>query len=517
MNEKLKEKLGESLMSVLPITAIVAAICFFVTPVSSDVMMLFFVGAIFLVFGISLFSLGAESSMSLIGERIGASLSKSKKIWLIALVSFLVGIITTIAEPDLQVLATQAAEIPSDVLILTVGIGVGIFLSIAMLRIVFNIKLYKLLIFLYIILFAISFFVPSNFLPLAFDSGGVTTGPITVPFIIALGIGAASIRTDKNSESDSFGLVALCSIGPIIAVMILGLIFRISNTQYIPYEIAAVNSTREIALTFIEAIPKYSLDVLKSILPIIVFFALYNLFTLRLAGRELVKIFIGFLYTFIGLTVFLTGVNIGFLPVGNLLGIELVKNVDRELMLPIMMLIGFFIVKAEPAVQVLIRQVNDITDGKVSERIMEAALSIGMMIALVISCLRAWYGVPITVFLIPGYILALGLALFSPGIFTGIAFDSGGVASGPMTASFILPLMIGVCEASGRMNANVLQDAFGLVSMVAMMPLIVIQIVGVMYKYKREKYFKEEEIRILEKNDDVIVFPVKRLVKTDVK
>ena len=517
MNEKLKEKLGESLMSVLPITAIVAAICFFVTPVSSDVMMLFFVGAIFLVFGISLFSLGAESSMSLIGERIGASLSKSKKIWLIALVSFLVGIITTIAEPDLQVLATQAAEIPSDVLILTVGIGVGIFLSIAMLRIVFNIKLYKLLIFLYIILFAISFFVPSNFLPLAFDSGGVTTGPITVPFIIALGIGAASIRTDKNSESDSFGLVALCSIGPIIAVMILGLIFRISNTQYIPYEIAAVNSTREIALTFIEAIPKYSLDVLKSILPIIVFFALYNLFTLRLAGRELVKIFIGFLYTFIGLTVFLTGVNIGFLPVGNLLGIELVKNVDRELMLPIMMLIGFFIVKAEPAVQVLIRQVNDITDGKVSERIMEATLSIGMMIALVISCLRAWYGVPITVFLIPGYILALGLALFSPGIFTGIAFDSGGVASGPMTASFILPLMIGVCEASGRTNANVLQDAFGLVSMVAMMPLIVIQIVGVMYKYKREKYFKEEEIRILEKNDDVIVFPVKRLVKTDVK
>ncbi len=514
MNEKLKEKLGESLMSVLPITAIVAMICFFITPVSSDVMMMFFVGAVFLILGISLFSIGAESSMSLIGERIGASLSKSKKIWLIALISFLVGTITTIAEPDLQVLATQASEIPSNILIMTVGVGVGIFLSIAMLRIVFKIKLHILLIILYIVVFAISFFVPPIFLPLAFDSGGVTTGPMTVPFIIALGIGAASIRTDKNSESDSFGLVALCSIGPIIAVMILGLIFKITNTQYIPLEIAKVTSTKDIAQVFVNSLPKYSLEVLKSLIPIASFFVLYNIFSLKLSARELIKIFIGFVYTFVGLTIFLTGVNQGFLPVGNMLGVELVNNVDKELMLPIMMLIGFFIVKAEPAVQVLIRQVNDITDGKVSEKIMEAALSIGMMLALVISCLRAWYGIPLYVFLIPGYILALGLALFSPGIFTGIAFDSGGVASGPMTASFILPLMIGVCEASTRANANVLQDAFGLISMVAMMPLIVIQIVGVMYKYKRDKYFKEAEIDVLEKNDDIIVFPKKQIVKS---
>ena len=513
MNEKLKEKIKESLSSILPITIIVALICLFATPVAPDVMVMFFIGATLLIFGMGFFSLGADTSMSLIGERIGASLSKSRKLWLIALISFIVGTIITIAEPDLQVLATQITQVPSLVLVCTVGIGVGIFLAIAMLRIVFKIRLSMLLLVLYLIVFALSFIVPSNFLPIAFDSGGVTTGPMTVPFIIALGIGAASIRNDRNSESDSFGLVALCSVGPILSVMILGLIYRVSSAEYTPFVLASLNNTKEIGSTFVNALPHYSIEVLKSLLPIVVFFSLYNVVSLKLAKQEIKKVFIGFVYTFIGLVIFLTGVNIGFLPVGNTIGESIIHSLSKTEILPIMMIIGYFIVKAEPAVQVLTKQVSDITDGMVSERVMQNALSVGMMLALIISLFRAWYGIPILVVLVPGYMLALCLTFVAPEIFVGIAFDSGGVTSGPMTASFILPLMIGICEASGRMNIDVMKDAFGLVSMVALMPLITIQVLGVMFKVKKAKAMAsvttpQHALETVE--DDIIVFNRKK-------
>ncbi len=508
MNEKLKEKVREALGSVLPITVLVAVICFFIIPVPSSLMIMFIVGAIFLVFGMGFFSMGAEMSMSAIGERIGASLSKSKKIWVIALIAFIVGLITTVAEPDLQVLATQISEVPNMVLISTVGIGVGIFLALAMLRIVFKIKLSRLLVFLYIIVFVLSFFVPPDFLPIAFDSGGVTTGPMTVPFIIALGIGAASIRGDKDSESDSFGLVSLCSIGPIIAVMILGILFNISGAEYISTTRLFISNSNEIKNAYFQAIPINCIEVAKSLAPIIVFFILYNFSNLRLPKNEIKKIATGFLYTFFGLVIFLTGVKVGFLPVGNEIGTALMSVEGKGIILVLMIFIGVAVVGAEPAVQVLTKQVNNITDGAVSKKLMQSSLSIGMAIALIFSLLRALYGFPIYVFLIPGYLIALILTFISPEIFTGIAFDSGGVASGPMTASFILPLIIGICEASGRKNINVMQDAFGLVSMVAMMPLIVIQIVGVLYKYRAKLNIGFESS---ESNDDIIVFKKKAM------
>ena len=515
MNEKLKEKVKEALSAILPITLIVTLVCLFVTPVSSDVMVMFFVGAVLLIFGIGLFSLGADTSMSIIGERIGASLSKSKKIWIIALISFIVGTITTVAEPDLQVLATQMTQIPSYFLVVTVAVGVGVFLAIAMLRIVFKVKLSTLLLFLYVGIFILSFFVPSNFLPIAFDSGGVTTGPMTVPFIIALGIGAASIRNDKDSESDSFGLVALCSVGPIIAVMILGLLFKIDGASYVPIEYHSFSNSQAIGRAFIDVLPKYSIEVLKSLLPIVVFFAFYNHYNLKLSTSEIEKIFIGFIYTFLGLVIFLTGVNVGFLPVGNTIGMSLINSIDKTLVLPLIMLIGYFIVKAEPAVQILTKQVSDITDGMVSEKVMMNTLSIGMMVALILSLFRAWYGIPFFAILVPGYIIALGLTFFAPEIFIGIAFDSGGVTSGPMTASFILPLMIGICEASGRANIDVMKDAFGLVSMVALMPLIVIQTVGVMFKIQQARGKTVLEEISKDEADEIIVFKRKAKQITD--
>ena len=511
MNEKLKDKIKESISAVLPITAIVAIVCFSVAPVSNNIMMLFLIGAIFLIFGMGLFTLGAETSMSVIGERIGANLSKSKKVWIIALIAFVVGTIITIAEPDLQVLATQITQVPNMTLILAVAIGVGIFLAIAMLRTVFNIKLSKLLLVLYIVTFALSFFVPADFLPVAFDAGGVTTGPMTVPFIIALGIGAASIRGGKKSESDSFGLVALCSVGPILTVMILGLIFKIDNTVYTPLDIVTMDDSKGLIMMFVNELPYYILEVAKALTPIIIFFILYQVTALKIPKNELIKISVGFIYTFIGLILFLTGVNVGFMPVGNQLGAELMNIEQSWLIFPIVILIGYFIVQAEPAVLVLTKQVSDITDGAIPEKAMKISLSLGMALALAIGVVRAEYGIPIIYFLIPGYLLALGLTFASPEVFTAIAFDSGGVTSGPMTATFVLPLMIGVCEATMRADANIMKDAFGLVAMVAMMPLIIVQTMGVLYKIKTSKITAVVKDTIEE--DAIIVFKRKVIQK----
>ncbi len=510
MNEKLKEKIKESVSSVLPITIIVALISFSIAPISNNVMMLFLVGAIFLIIGMGLFSLGAETSMSVIGERIGASLSKSKKIWLIALVSFVLGTIITVAEPDLQVLATQITQVPNMVLIMAVAIGVGIFLAAAMLRIVFNIKLSKLLLILYLMAFVLAIFVPEDFLPVAFDAGGVTTGPMTVPFIIALGVGAASIRSTKSSESDSFGLVALCSVGPILTVMILGLIFKIDSTVYTPSVIPDIENSKSLIMMFANMLPNYIFEVAKALVPILIFFVLYQIFALKMQKNELIKAFIGLGYTFIGLVLFMTGVNVGFMPVGNQLGTELMRIEHQWLIIPIIMLIGYFIVQAEPAVVVLTKQVSDITDGAIPEKAIKVTLSIGMTIAMLIAVIRAMYGISIFYFLIPGYLISVGLMFVVPEIFTAIAFDSGGVTSGPMTATFVLPLIIGVCEACGRQDANIMKDAFGLVAMVAMMPLIIVQLMGLLYKEKMNKVNAQGK-QVETEEEDIIVFKRKTL------
>ena len=509
MNEKLKEKINESLSSILPISIIVLMVCLFIVPVSSETLVSFVVGSLFLIIGMGLFSLGADVSLTRVGERVGASLSKSKKVWVIAFISFILGIITTYAELDLNVLATLVPGVPKYTLISAVSIGTAIFLVIAMLRIVFKIKLSNLLFVLYFIVFIISYWVPKGFLAIAFDSGGVTTGPMIVPFIIALGIGAVSIRNDKSSESDSFGLAALCSIGPIIAMMLIGIFFRIGEGTYTSTIINSIKDSKMIGFSFLNVIPQYAMEVFKSILPIVLFFILYNLLVLKLSTQQVRKISMGFVYLFVGLVIFLIGVNEGFLPMGYELGKALMTNLDKTIILPIIMAIGYFIVKAEPAVQVLIRQVVTTTDGMISESMMLGTLSVGMMMALIIGACRAWYGISFMAFMIPLYLLATIMTFFVPEIFIGIAFDSGGVISGPMTASFLLPIIIGFCEESGRATLNIMDDSFGLISLVALMPLITIQFVGLLYKYRKETYFSDGKRRRFE-NDDIIIFPRKK-------
>lgn len=498
----LMEKLRESLTSVLPITAIVLILGFTIAPISVSAMMTFIVGALMVILGMSLFTLGADMAMTPMGERVGVAITKTRNLWIIIPVCFLIGMIITISEPDLTVLATQVPSIPNMVIILSVAIGVGLYLVVSLLRILIGIRLSHLLIGFYILVFILAFFAPNEFLAVAFDSGGVTTGPMTVPFIMALGIGIASIRTDKHAEHDSFGMVALCSIGPILAVLVLSLIYKPTDGAYSAAIIPEISNTQELGLLFAVELPHYFKEVLIALAPIIAFFFIFNFVSLRLSAKSLLKYVIGLVYTYLGLALFLTGANVGFMPVGSEMGRLLASQQFKWLLVPIGMLIGYFIVAAEPAVHVLNKQVESITAGSISQKAMSTSLSIGVMISLGLAMTRVITGISIMWYLIPGYALALILTFFVPRIFTGIAFDSGGVASGPMTATFVLPFAVGACSAVG---GNVVQDAFGVVAMVAMTPLITIQILGVIYSIKRRKQDKLEQLPVSPDVDENII------------
>ena len=482
MNQKLKEKITESLSSVLPVTCIVLILGITITPIPLDPLMLFLAGAAFLIIGMGFFTLGVDMAMMPIGEKVGAQLARAKKLPVIVII----GAMATVAEPDLQVLARQTPAVPDMVLILTVAAGVGFFLALAFLRSLFGWSLSHILLVCYIILFILAFYIPGDFLAVDFDSGGVTTGPITVPFIMALGVGLSSIGQGKNADSDSFGLVSLCSIGPILSVMILGLLFQSSSGSYEPMTIPSISNSQDLWLAFQSELPHYAAEVFTALFPILAFFLLFQIFFLKMRKRQVVKILVGMLYSYIGLTLFLTGVNVGFMPAGSYLGKQMASLPYRWILVPVAMLIGYYIVKAEPAVQVLNKQVADVTGGSISEKTMMTGLSIGMALSLGLSLFRVITGLPLMAFLLPGYALALGLSFVVPPVFTSIAFDSGGVASGPMTATFLLPLCMGACEALG---GNILTDAFGIVAMVAMTPLIIIQLIGLSYELKtrREK------------------------------
>ena len=486
--KNLLEKLKESLGAVLPIIGIVLVLCFSIAPIPNSVLMTFVVGAVLLIIGMMFFTLGAEMAMTPMGERIGTKLTNTRKISVVIVLCFILGFIITISEPDLQVLAEQVPSIPNYTLIIAVATGVGIFLVAAVLRMLFGIRLAHMLLILYPIIFILASIVPQDFLTVAFDSGGVTTGPMTVPFIMALGIGFSAVRSDKHAENDSFGLVALCSVGPILAVLLLGLLYHPGESGYEQTMIVKTDNSVEMWQLFQEGLPYYMKEMLISLLPIILFFFIFQIVSLHLHKKTLVKIIIGIIYTYIGLVLFLTGVNVGFMPAGNYLGQVIAGLSYPWIIVPIGMLIGYFIVKAEPAVYVLTEQVEELTSGAISAKAMGMSLSIGVAFSLGLAMVRVLTGISILWFLLPGYAVALGLTFFVPKIFTAIAFDSGGVASGPMTATFLLPFSMGACEALG---GNVVTDAFGVVAMVAMTPLITIQILGLIYQIQEQMKEKQ--------------------------
>lgn len=493
----------ESLASVLPLTAIVLFLSITLLPLSSGALVLFLFGAGLLIIGMGFFTMGADMSMMPMGEGIGMEMSRAKNVIMPLAVCLILGMLITVAEPDLQVLAQQVPAIPNKILIFSVAAGVGLFLMIAQVRIFFHIPLAKMLWVFYPIVFILAYLAPDSFIPVSFDSGGVTTGPVTVPFIMAMGIGLATLRSDKKSREDSFGLIALCSIGPILAVLLLGIFYEPEQALYSATQVPEVQTTRAAAMLFAHALPEYFKEVAVALIPIAAAFVLFQLLFRRYKRHQLLRVGFGFLFTYIGLAMFLCGVNIGFMPVGQIIGAGIASGRFTWLLIPIGMLIGYFIVAAEPAVHVLTKQVEEISNGFVTAKMMQTALSVGVCISVGIAMLRILTGVSILWFLIPGYVFALILTRFVSPIFTGIAYDSGGVASGPMTATFLLPFAMGACEAMG---GNVMTDAFGIVAMVAMTPLITIQMMGFLTQLKEKAKQRYIAVQLHQLEDDILYF-----------
>ena len=499
----IREKIKEAVLSVLPLAAVILILCFTLTPVPTGVFLTFLLGTVLLVVGMGLFSLGAEVAMTPMGDFVGAQIARSRKIGVVVILSFFVGALITISEPDLQVLAEQVPSINNWALILSVAAGVGAFLVLAMLRVLFNIKLHYMLLVFYVIAFVIAMFVDPSFWAIAFDSGGVTTGPMTVPFIMTLGIGVSAIRSDSGKEDDSFGFVALCSVGPIVAVLILGLIYGASGADVTPVVTPQIFDSKDLMHMYIGALPTYFKEVLIALLPIAVLFFVMQAIVAPLSRHKLAKIGIGLIYTLIGLVLFLVGANVGFIPAGRLIGEALGTLKHSWIAVPIGMLLGYCVVSAEPAIHVLENQVAEVTAGSIPRRALSLSLSIGVSLSVGLAVLRAITGWSVMYFLIPGYAIALILTFFSDSTFTAIAFDSGGVASGPMTATFLLALSMGVCTASG---GNLVTDAFGMVSMVAMTPLITIQILGVVYKLRLKNAKRASVAVVIPVDEEIIDF-----------
>lgn len=507
MKKALLHKLREALTSVLPVALIVLFVSFTpLAPLSWLERGVFAVSAVLLVAGIGFFNLGADLAMTPMGRHIGVGLTKSKRLGVLVAVCFLMGVLITVAEPDLSVLAGQiSAVVNPTILIAAVGVGVGLFLTLAIIRIVSHTDLTALLLFFYMLLFAFAALLISNgaqaFLPLAFDSGGVTTGPITVPFIMALGIGIAQTLGGRNAEENSFGLIALCSVGPVLAVLILSLG---SAGGPIRFPMPDYSVGASFGPIFWHLLGETCWEVAKSLLLMILFFAVLQLTVLHLPAQKLMQILFGLVFAFVGLVVFLVAVTAGFMPVGYHIGSSMAAYSGKWLLL-FAFLIGMVVVLAEPAVHVLNSQVEEVTNGTVTRGQMLAALSVGVGLSIGLSVLRLLLGFSLLYYLIPGYLLSLGLSFFVPRLYTAIAFDSGGVASGPLTSSFILPLTIGACVALRGADA-VMDFAFGVVALVAMTPLITIQALG--FRSILSRIMRENAAirRILSADDAQIIY-----------
>ncbi|WP_079529269.1 DUF1538 domain-containing protein [Halobacillus hunanensis] len=486
----LLSKLKEVLFAVLPITAMVLILNFILIPLDASLIIRFIIGSILIIVGLSIFLFGVDIGITPIGQAIGKSIAKSNKIWVVMIAGLLLGFFISIAEPDLHILAGQVEMVTSGLisktsLVIVVSIGIGLLIATGLVRTVYNFPLYKLLSILYLIIFVLAIFTSPEFLAISFDASGATTGALTVPFVLALALGISTLKKDsKASEKDSFGLVAIASTGAIIAVMIMNIIMQTDKmTGSLD---AAGHDANSIIGPFLHELPIITLEIIVALVPILIIFLVFQKKSFKMTKKAVRKILMGMLFTFIGLVLFLVGVNAGFMDVGSAIGYNLASLDNKTYIIIIALLLGFVTILAEPAVHVLTSQIEDVTSGYVKRSVVLSTLSLGVGLAVLLSILRVlitdlqlWH------YLLPGYIIAITLTYFAPKLFVGIAFDSGGVASGPMTATFILAFVQGAAEATA--GADVLVDGFGMIALVAMTPLIALQVLGLVFKLKSKK------------------------------
>ncbi len=481
----LTEKAKEVLYSVLPITVIVIILHFTIAPVGNLVMWRFLMGAFLVTAGLTVFLVGVDIGITPIGQIMGKAIAKTNKLLMVIAGGLILGFFVSIAEPDLHILADQVAAVTSGAISKTsievaVSVGIAVMMTIGLLRIVFSVPLYKVLAVCYFTVLALALFSSQEFLAISFDASGATTGAMTVPFILALAVGVSAIEKDsKGSEKDSFGLVAIASVGAILSVMVMSVFGghgRISGEV----SIGGLDSGT-IIWPFIQSLGHIALEILIALSPIVVLFALSQLFLIRSSKKVLRRIAIGVLFTFIGLVLFLSGVNNGFMDVGLVLGEKIASFDSKAPLIMVGFLLGFVTILAEPAVHVLTNQIEDVTSGYVRRRIVLVTLAIGVGTAVALSMLRiATPAIRLWHYLLPGYAISIALMFFVPKLFVGIAFDSGGVASGPMTATFVLAFAQGAADAIE--GASVVVDGFGMIAMVALTPLIALQVLGGIFK-----------------------------------
>ncbi len=497
MINNLKQKLKESAFSVLPVTFIVLGICLFFVQIPGSEIVKFVISSVLLLIGIALFSMGADMSMMPIGQSIAASLTKSKKLLLLFLSCSVMGLIITIAEPDLTVLANQVPTINKWLFVMSVGIGVGLCFLLGTIRIIFKIPFHIILTIGYILVFILMFFVSKNFWALSFDASGVTTGAISVPFIMSFCLGISAMRGGNSSEEDGFGLVAICSLGPILSVLILGIFIKdITITGATTIIESGYDSMARLFGTSLISSLK---DVALVLLPILAIFLIFQLTIIKLPKTQIYKILIGVLYTYIGIVLFMVGVNVGFSSLGRMIGEKLMESQFNYLIYPISFVLGYIIVLAEPAVHILTSQVAFVSGNTIRKKILGRSLSIGVGLSLTIATLRAVLNINIMWFILPIFALSLILSFYNPKLFTAVAFDAGGIASGPMSATFLLPFVAGIASIA---TGNAISGAFGTVALIASTPILVIQILGAIAKYTRDKTAKQaafgKKITILE-------------------
>jgi hypothetical protein len=483
------EKLKENIFAILPIFFVVLLTHFFIVPLETPPLIRFFIGAILIIIGLALFLVGVDLGISPLGSLTGQSLTKTNKLWIVLLAAFVLGFFISIAEPGLLVYANQIESvtdgaISSTILLISVSIGLAIFVGLGFLRIIYNIPLFKILLVLYILIFILALFSKPEFLAFAFDASGATTGVLAVPFLLSLSVGISRLKKNsKSSEKDSFGLVSIASAGAIIAVLILS--FFASSGIHSMDSISIIDEPR-IIKPFIDIGYLMLRDSFMALLPLLVILILMQIFRFKLSKRQFRRIVFGFIYAFLGLFIFFLGVNGGFMEVGFQMGDKLASYDHQFILIIIAFILGLFTIIAEPAVSVLTHQIEDITAGYVKRTAVLIPLSIGVGLAIILSVLKILIpSLELWHILLPGYLISLILMFFSPKLFVGIAFDAGGVATGPLTATFILAFIQGV--ASKTPTADVIVDGFGMIALVALAPIITLQILGIIFKIKTRK------------------------------
>lgn len=486
----LVQKMKEVTISVLPITLIVVLLHFTLAPLAPMVFGRFLLGAAFIILGLSIFLLGVDLGVSPIGNLMGTGLTKSNKLWVVIAGGLGLGFFISIAEPDLHILAGQVADVTSGLvskwtLVLVVSVGIAVMLSLGLIRIVRNIPLYKLLTVLYGIIFLLAIFTSREFLAISFDASGATTGAMTVPFIIAVSIGVSALKSDSNaSEKDSFGLVAIASTGAILSVLLMSIVAGVDEISGVLEMENGLGGA--FFHPFLEEFPQVAMDSFFALFPILAIFLIFQIISFKISRKALRKILFGMLYALIGLILFLVGVNAGFMDVGSQVGYLIASTGNYGVLILIGFVLGLVTILAEPAVYVLTHQIENVTSGYVPRKVVLLALSIGVGFSVGLSILRVVVpGIQLWHYLLPGYAIAVLMMYFVPKLFVGIAFDSGGVASGPMTATFVLAFAQGAAHAID--GADVLIDGFGVIAMVALTPLIALQIVGFIFKIKSRK------------------------------